>query len=126
MLVFMFLVLCTFVVLAVRWIIGTRGMGALFSLTPFYNPATFQLKKVAATTSFAALTYLGFDAATTLAEDVRNPRRNVMIAAVGVCVFTGLFGGLLVYLGQLIWPEFNTYTNVDTAFIEPGAKHTQP
>jgi len=118
MLVFMFLVLCTFVVLAVRWIIGTRGMGALFSLTPFYNPATFQLKKVAATTSFAALTYLGFDAATTLAEDVRNPRRNVMIAAVGVCVFTGLFGGLLVYLGQLIWPEFNTYTNVDTAFIE--------
>jgi amino acid transporter len=41
-----------------------------------------------------------------------------MVAAVGVCVFTGLFGGLLVYLGQLVWPDYGSYTNVDTAFIE--------
>ena len=71
---------------------------------------------------FWALTYLGFDAVTTLAEDVKNPRRNVMLAAVGVCVFTGLFGGLLVYLGQLVWPDYATYGNVETAFIEVAGR----
>jgi putrescine importer len=115
---FMFLVLFTFVTLAIRWVTGSHGLGALFSLKPFYNPATFKLKDIASTTSFAAQTYLGFDAVTTLAEDVKNPRRNVMVAAVGVCVFTGLFGGLLVYLGQVVWPDYNSYTNIDTAFIE--------
>src|SRR6516164_7223644 len=100
---FMFLVLFAFIALAIRWVTGSHGLGALFSLKPFYNPATFKLKDVASTTSFAALTYLGFDAVTTLAEDVKNPRRNVMLAAVLVCAFTGLFGGLLVYLGQLVW-----------------------
>jgi amino acid transporter len=118
MLGFMFIVLFTFVVLAIRWIAESHGIGGLFSLTPFYNPATFKMKDVASATSFAALTYLGFDAVTTLAEDVKNPRRNVMIAAVGVCIFTGLFGGLLVYLGQLVWPDYSSYTNADTAFIE--------
>ena len=118
MLGFMFIVLLSFVGCAVRWMAGTHGAASLFSLVPFYDPATFRLQDIAHTTSFAALTYLGFDAVTTLAEDVKNPRRNVMIAAVGVCVFTGLFGGLLVYLGQIVWPDYKSYKNVDTAFIE--------
>ena len=118
MLAFMFLVLLSFVGFSFRFMAGTHGMGALFSSLPFYNPATFSVRDIAHATSFAALTYLGFDAVTTLAEDVKDPKRNVIIATVGVCVFTGLFGGLLVYLGQLVWPDYNSYKNVDTAFIE--------
>ena len=38
-------------------------------------------------TSFAALTYIGFDGVTTLAEDVENPRRNVLLATVIVNPF---------------------------------------
>ena len=41
-----------------------------------------------------------------------------MLAAVGVCLFTGLFGGLLVYFGQLVWPEYDSFLNPDTAFID--------
>jgi amino acid transporter len=84
---------------------------------PFYD-STFNLRDIAGATSFAALTYLGFDAVTTLAEDVKNPRRNVMLAAVAVCLFTGFFGGLLVYLAQRVWPDYSTFANVETAFIE--------
>ncbi len=115
---FMFIVLLSFVFLAIRWVVITQGVGGLFSIKPFYKAGTFKVKDIASATSFAALTYLGFDAVTTLAEDVKNPRRNVMLAAVGVCVFTGFFGGLLVYLGQLVWPDYHTYTNIETAFIE--------
>ncbi len=119
---FMFIVLLSYVFLAIRSLIANQGIGGLFSIKPFYSTATFSVRDVAGATSFAALTYLGFDAVTTLAEDVKNPRRNVMLAAVGVCVFTGLFGGLLVYLGQLVWPDYNTYTNVETAFIEVAGR----
>jgi putrescine importer len=53
-------------------------------------------------TSVAALTNGGFDGVTTLAEEVENPRRNVMLAAVGVVLSTGRFGGLQIYLAQLV------------------------
>lgn len=118
LLAFMFMVLLSYVFLAIRWIVVHHGFGGLFSITPFYNAPTFNARDIASATSFAALTYLGFDAVTTLAEDVKNPRRNVMLAAVGVCVFTGLFGGLLVYLGQLVWPDYKSFSNIETAFIE--------
>jgi putrescine importer len=115
---FMFIVLLSYIFLSIRWLVVHHGIGGVFSIKPFYDPATFRIRDVAGATSFAALTYLGFDEVTTLAEDVKNPRRNVMLATVGVCVFTGLFGGLLVYLGQMVWPEYHTFRNIETAFIE--------
>jgi putrescine importer len=118
LLTYMFVVLLTYVVLATHYVVVHHGVAGLFSIRPFYNRTTFHIRDIAGATSFAALTYLGFDAVTTLAEDVKNPRRNVMLSAVLVCVFTGIFGGLLVYLGQLVWPDYHTYSNIETAFIE--------
>jgi putrescine importer len=118
LLVFMGIVLASFIVLAIRYIAIRHGFWGLFSIQPFYRPGTFHVRAIASATSFAALTYLGFDAVTTMAEDVMNPRRNVMLAAVSVCLFTGIFGGFLVYLGHLVWPNYTTFTNIDTAFID--------
>jgi putrescine importer len=111
-------VLLTFIALAIRYMLFHQGWRSLFSFQPFYNPATFDFHSVATATSFAALTYLGFDSVTTLAEDVKNPRRNVLLATVLVCAFTGIFGGLLVYLAQLAWPDYHTFANVETAFMD--------
>jgi putrescine importer len=118
LLALMAIVLLSFIVLAIRYIAIRHGFWGLFSIQPFYRPGSFHVRKIASATSFAALTYLGFDAVTTMAEDVKNPRRNVLIAAVSVCLFTGLFGGLLVYLGHLVWPNYTTFTNIDTAFVD--------
>ncbi len=99
----------------------------LVSVTPSAPATVFGLAQLkshghAVDTILVAMVAMVLTAVTTLAEDVKNPRRNVMLAAVGVCVFTGLFGGLLVYLGQLVWPNYNTYTNVETAFIEVAGR----
>jgi amino acid transporter len=112
------LVLVGFIGLAIRFLVLRQGWPGLFSLKPFYNPATFSFHSLATATSFAALTYLGFDSITTLAEDARNPRRDVLLATVLVCVFTGVFGGLLVYLAQLAWPDFQHFPKVETAFMD--------
>jgi putrescine importer len=114
----MMLVLLAFIFLAIRFVTQQHGWSGLFTLRPFYNPRTFHFSSIATATSFAALTYLGFDSVTTLAEDVHNPRRNVLLATVLVCAFTGIFGGLLVYLGQVIWPDYSIFSNIETAFMD--------
>jgi amino acid transporter len=73
-------------------------------------------------TSFAALTYIGFDGVTTLAEDVKNPKRNMLWAPVLVCLFTGLFSVLQIYLAQRVWPDYNSFPNLETAFFDVSAR----
>ena len=118
----MCMVIFYFIVLAVGYLFTNGGWAGLLSTKPFYNPATFDLKSLGAATSLAALTYLGFDSVTTLAEDVKNPRKDILPAIVLVCVSIGLFGALLIYLAQLVWPEYNTFTNVETAFLDVAKK----
>jgi putrescine importer len=115
---FMLLVTAVFLVQAVRHIVFHQSFTALFSYRPIYNPATFDLRALAAGTSFAALVFIGFDGVSILAEEVKNPKRNVMLASVLVCIFTGLFSGLQVYLAQLVWPDHTTLLNQETAFMD--------
>jgi amino acid transporter len=74
-----------------------------FFLQPFYDPVTFHPASIFAGTSVAVLTYIGFDAVSTLSEEVENPRRNILLATVLVCLITGLLSGLEVYAAQLVW-----------------------
>ena len=111
-------VILVFIVLALRLLFHHQGWHGVFSTQPFYNPATFRVPSIAVGTSLAALTYIGFDGITTLAEDALNPRRNVLLATVGVCLFTGLFGGLQIYLAQRVWPDYHTFPNLETAFMD--------
>jgi putrescine importer len=107
-----------FIVLAVRFLFASQGWRGLFSTQPFYDPATFNAHRILGATSFAALTYIGFDGITTLTEDAENPKRNILLATVFVCVFTGIFGGLEVYLGQRVWPDWHSFTSLETAFMD--------
>lgn len=49
---------------------------------------------------------------TTLAEDVENPRRSILLATVLVCLFTGISPSLVIYLGQRVWPNYETFPNI--------------
>ena len=111
-------VIAAFMVLAVRYLFHLQGWHGVFSIQPFYDPKTFDPRFIWMATSYAALTYIGFDGVTTLAEDVKNPKRNVMLATVSVCLFTGVVGGLEVYLGQRVWPSYSSFPNVETAFMD--------
>lgn len=118
MLVAMTVIIVAFLWLAVRYLLHRGGWGALFSTQPFYDPKTFNGHQIWMATSFAALTYIGFDGITTLSEDVKNPKRNVLLATVLVCLFTGILSGVEVYLGQRIWPNWHSFTNIETAFMD--------
>ncbi|MGB8478704.1 MAG: APC family permease [Acidobacteriaceae bacterium] len=111
-------VVAAFFYLAVRYLFHVEHWAGIFSTQPFYDPKTFSVSRIWGATSFAALTYIGFDGITTLSEDVKNPRRNVLLATVLVCLLTGLLSGAEVYLGQRIWPNWHTFPNLETAFMD--------
>ena len=100
MLYIMLIIICSFIVLAIRYILNDSGLSGLVTTEPFFNPETFRFGALAAGTSLVALTYVGFDGITTLAEDVKNPKKNILVAIITVCLFTGLFSGLQMYLAQ--------------------------
>lgn len=118
LLFFMCIVIVWFFVMTIHYLTLHGGAPALFSLRPIYNPSTFSWRAVFTATSFAALTYIGFDGVTTLAEDVKNPRRNVLIATVLVCLLTGIMSSLQIYLAARVWPTYNDFPNVETAFLD--------
>src|SRR5271156_1862084 len=58
---FMLLVTTVFLVESFRFVVLHQHFTGLFSMHPIYNPATFNLRAVAAGTSLAALVFIGFD-----------------------------------------------------------------
>jgi len=114
----MSVVVVFFIVLAIKFLYGGQGWAGLFSLQPIYDPKTFDWTKIRTATSFAALTYIGFDGVTTLAEDVENPKRNVLLAVVLTCIFAGVCSGVEAYLGARVWPDWHTFPNLETAFMD--------
>jgi putrescine importer len=118
LLYFMFGVFAVFIILALQYLFHNSGWTGALSLKPFYDPKTFRLHAIVAGTSFAALNYLGFESVSTMAEDAENPRRNVLLATVLVCLFIGVFSCLIFYLGQLVWPDYNGFRDPATAFMD--------
>ena len=117
LLALMSVVIAAFVILAVRYLFHLDRWDGIFSSLPFYDPKTFDYRVIRSAVPLAALTYIGFDGVTTLAEDVENPKRNVLLATVLVCLFTGVFSSIEVYLGQRVWPGFH-FDNVTGAFMD--------
>ena len=93
-------------------------------IRPFYDRATFSSSLVFQGTSVAVLTYIGFDGISTLAEEVENPRRNILLATVFTCLVIGLLSTVEVYVAQLIWPGTEPFAPdiVDTAFVHVAAR----
>lgn len=113
--VVMSVVIGAFLIEAIRYLFLNRGVSFLH---PLFAPANFDLRAVAAATSLSALTYIGFDGVTTLAEEVENPRRNIPLATLLVCLLTLVSSFILVYLAQLVWPDYRSYSNIETAFMD--------
>ncbi len=109
--------LITFVIFAVHAVNNGVGTGTLFSMKAIYNPSTSTFTGVISGVGTAALSFLGFDAVTTLAEESVNPSKDIGKAAIMTCLIGGTLFIVQAYVGALVWPNYNTYPNVDSAFI---------
>src|ERR1700722_1565617 len=111
----LWVVIVLFLVAAVRYLFAHPPQGAGDLTRPFYDPQTFSFHDVSSGAALAVLTYIGFDGVSTLSEEAHNPRRNILLATVLVCVITGVLASIQVYFAQLIWPGTN-FPDEDNAF----------
>ncbi len=115
-------VILIFLAAAVRYVLKTPHDGLAFYTRPFYDPQTFSFPAVLGGTSLAVLTYIGFDGISTLSEEAENPRRNILLATVLVCLITGALASVEVYAAQLVWPGAQAFPDVDTAFVHVAGR----
>jgi putrescine importer len=108
-------VIILFLSAAVHYLWSHRPAGIADYTRPFYDPQTFSFHDVSNCAALAVLTYIGFDGVSTLSEEAHNPRRNILLATVLVCVITGVLASVQVYFAQLIWPGTD-FPDQDNAF----------
>jgi amino acid transporter len=97
------IVLLLFVGFAVAAIVhGSHG--AHWSTTPFFNPRVFSPSLVFSALSVAALSYLGFDAISTLSEEVRGGAKVVGRATLLALCLVALVFIVQTYLAALLVP----------------------
>ncbi|MET3292210.1 UNVERIFIED_CONTAM: putrescine importer [Brevibacillus sp. OAP136] len=117
LLIFQTLVTLLFLIFAIRGIHNGMGMATLFSTLPFYNPdASFSALFAGA--SVVCLSFLGFDAVTTLSEETLEPTKNVPKAIFFIALIGGVLFIAVAYFAQLVYPEYKSFTVADSASFE--------
>ena len=113
-------VIVIFLLVVIRYIFGLPSRRRP-STPALYDPHTFTAHRVLTGTSLAALTYMGFDGISTLSEEVRDPRKNILRATVLTCVVTGVLASVEVYAAQLVWPAGRGFGGQpETAYAQVG------
>ncbi|MFI2213749.1 APC family permease [Streptomyces sp. NPDC020141] len=82
-----------------------------------FVPESGQWSLLAGGAAILALSFLGFDAVSTLAEEAHNPRRTIPL---GIILTTAIGGGLFIlvaWIGSLVRPD-NDFSNPDSAGAE--------
>ncbi len=111
------IVLAIFVAVGVYAI--TQGVnGAEFTWDPLYDPDEFSLGLVMGAVSIAVLSFLGFDAIATLAEESKGGRKAVGNAIIFSLLVVGVLFIIQTWVAALIWPDYTTFENADVAFYQ--------
>ncbi|AKS32012.1 APC family permease [Mycolicibacterium goodii] len=105
----------TFLVLATSKVFGygTVDLAAPFTgdgTAPGFNP-------VLAGAAVLCLSFLGFDAVSTLSEEAKDPKRDVPRAIMIATLVSGLIFVVLSYVGQMVFPS-NEFTDVDSGSLD--------
>jgi putrescine importer len=105
----------TFVVLALVKISGKGTVDLLAPLTGDGSAHGFGV--IAAGAAVLCLSFLGFDAVSTLSEEAKNPKRNVPRAILIATIGSGLIFILLSFVSQLVFPS-NQFADVDSGSLD--------
>jgi amino acid transporter len=111
-----------FILLSARYVVLHYGFGGLFDRATLLNPKTFAFRPLLLGAGVAALSYIGFDAISTLAEDTVNPLRDIGFATIAVCIVQAATCFVTVYLAALVWPDYHSYPETETVILDIGSR----
>lgn len=110
--------IAVFLVLSIRSLMGE----SVDLMAPFTGDGSATgMSVVFAGAAILCLSFLGFDAVSTLAEEARNPKVDIPRAILLVTVLGGVVFIVLAYLSQIVFPG-TAFDNVDAAAVEIATK----
>ncbi len=112
------LILITSVIILLRLLSNTAPGGQTFTLDVFSVPSDVDLSAVALGAVFGFLSFAGFEAAATLGEEAREPRRDIPRAILGVAIFGGIY---FVFVTAIEVMGFGTSPEGIDAFKSSGS-----
>ncbi|HUS05345.1 MAG TPA: APC family permease [Bryobacteraceae bacterium] len=107
-----------FVACAIHFTVKAAGLSGLFVAERLVDTRTLQLSPLMLGAGVATLSYLGFDAISTLAEESRHPEKDIGFATILVCLLQTVFCFAIVYLAAVVWPAGKPFANVETAILD--------
>jgi putrescine importer len=84
---------------------------------PFFGQGT-ESSTLLAGAAILCLSFLGFDAVSTLSEETPDPRRRIPRAIMLVTVIGGVTFILISYVGHMVFPQWQEFTDVDSAALD--------
>ena len=104
---FVFVVAC--ILFVCKWITAGNGAATFFDWSAIYNSVEFETNGMSwglifTGASILALSFLGFDAVTTIAEEAIEPAKNVGKAILIICIGAGIYFVIVAYFFQIAWP----------------------
>lgn len=110
-------------------VFATMSVGAINSgtsvdlLSPFTGDgSTSGFGPLVAGAAVLCLSFLGFDSVSTLAEETRDPKRNLPKAIMITTISAGLVFVFLAWISQLVLPDNSAFTSVDAASLDVMVK----
>ncbi|WP_175676105.1 APC family permease [Burkholderia ambifaria] len=81
-------------------------------------PSSGDARAILAGSAILCLSFLGFDAVSTLSEETHEPRRTVPRAILLCTLASGLLFMLIAYAGQVVFPDWHAFKDLDSASLE--------
>nr|WP_300309175.1 APC family permease [Halomonas sp.] len=111
---FQFIFLATFIAMSFS-AIGSDEAPSL--LAPFYSES-LQWPTIVGGAAILCLSFLGFDAVSTLSEETRQPKRDIPRAIMLCTVIGGTLFILASYIGHLAFPDYANFGSADSAAVD--------
>lgn len=115
------LLVVVFAVLAIKELLTNPSSETPSLIEPFL-PGKGGLGPVFAGAAVLALSFLGFDAVSTLSEEAKNPKRDIPRAIVLTTLIGGAIFIVVSWLGALVYPDWRDFAEVDSAGVDLMAK----
>jgi putrescine importer len=107
-------IIVVFIALAINYLSGNPAPSVV---APF-EFGSAGVSPIFAGAAVLALSFLGFDAVSTLSEDARDAQRNIPRAIVITTLLGGLIFIAVAWAGGLVFPDWHEFSALDTAGIE--------
>ena len=106
-----------FIIFSIKGLLNGQGAGTLFSILPFIDSHA-NMPEIMAVIPVLCFSFLGFDAVTTLSEEVKNPKKSIPKAIYLITIIGGVLYIVGSYFLQLVWPDYQSFKNPEAAYID--------